>query len=62
MIPIYGAIISLYGTVAASHHNVEWFDETRFSRGVIGARRIRDCEVVLRGICEYCIKEISDGK
>jgi Fur family peroxide stress response transcriptional regulator len=37
--------------------DVEWFDAARFSRPVLGRRKIRDFEVVLRGTCEHCIEE-----
>ena len=35
--------------------DVAWFDAPKVSRASLGARRIREFEVVLRGSCENCI-------
>ena len=37
--------------------DVEWFDAPKVPRAALGARKIREFEVVLRGTCENCVKE-----
>jgi Fe2+ or Zn2+ uptake regulation protein len=44
--------------------DIEWFDAPKVSRAAVGARKIREFEVLLRGCCEKCCencnaKEIS---
>jgi len=37
----------------------EWFDTSKLSRAALGGRKVRDFEVVLRGTCEHCTKELE---
>jgi Fur family peroxide stress response transcriptional regulator len=37
--------------------DVEWFKAPSVPRRTLGARKIREFEIVLRGTCENCIKE-----
>jgi hypothetical protein len=39
--------------------SVEWFDTPKVARTSLGARKIREFEVVVRGTCENCMKENS---
>ena len=45
-----------------SVEDVEWFDPPKMSRASLGARQIRDFEVVLRGTCENCTRETKYGR
>ncbi len=42
--------------------DVEWFDAPKLSRVYLGARKMRDFEAVLRGACESCVKETTNGR
>ena len=37
--------------------DVAWFDAPKLSRASLGARKIREFEVLLRGTCEHCSEE-----
>ncbi len=37
--------------------DVEWFDLPKIPRAALGERRVRECEVLLRGSCESCISK-----
>jgi Fur family peroxide stress response transcriptional regulator len=36
--------------------DVAWFDAPEVSRTALGARKVREFEVVLRGTCENCVR------
>ena len=44
-----------------SVEDVEWFESPTLSSISLGARKIREFEVVLRGTCETCIKEPANA-
>jgi Fur family peroxide stress response transcriptional regulator len=36
--------------------DIAWFDVPAQSRRMLGARTVRDCELILRGYCEACTR------
>jgi Fe2+ or Zn2+ uptake regulation protein len=38
--------------------DIAWFDVPAKDRPTLGARTVRDCELILRGVCEACARVV----
>jgi Fur family peroxide stress response transcriptional regulator len=44
-----------------SVEDLEWYEVPRPGRGSLGKRVVRECELILRGLCAKCVpKRVSD--
>ena len=34
--------------------DVQWYDVPRPASGLLGKRRVRECEIIFRGLCSHC--------
>lgn len=41
--------------------DLEWYDVPRPARSSLGKRMVRECELILRGLCIQCVRRNTDG-